>query len=197
MRLRVNGDERALEAAPGQCLRTVLRAAGLFGVKKGCDSGDCGACTVLLDGRPIHSCLLPAFRADGREVTTIEGLASNGEPASDAARLSWGAGVPMRVLHRRDADDRSDPEPEPVAPISATALKGNLCRCTGYAPDRRGDPRPVAREDRSEKAPAGPAVVTGQAEFTFDTAVPGLLHMKLLRSPHPHARIRTIDTAAA
>jgi putative selenate reductase molybdopterin-binding subunit len=202
----VNGQTFSQEAKPGQCLRTFLREMGWFGVKKGCDAGDCGACTVWLDGVPVHSCLIPAFRADGRKVTTIEGLAENGKlhPMQQAFMKAAGfqcgfctAGMIMTAasLHEEDLADLP------------RVLKGNLCRCTGYhsIEDAIHGVNSV-EEDLPGKscgagllAPAAEAIVTGKARFTLDTAIDGLLHLKLVRSPHAHARIIAIrkDAAAA
>ncbi|MFJ9610474.1 molybdopterin-dependent oxidoreductase [Kitasatospora sp. NPDC101176] len=205
-RIRVNGEEFDAEPRAGQCLRTYLRERGWFGVKKGCDAGDCGACTVQVDGDPVHSCLYPALRAEGRAVTTVEGLARDGElhPMQqrflDAQGFQCGfctAGMLMTTSAAGfDEDKRAD---------LPRALKGNLCRCTGYRAIEdairgvRHTESPYAGQavGRSLGAPAGPQVVTGTARYTFDLDVEGLLHMKLLRSPHPHARIVSIDTAAA
>ena len=77
--------------APGQCLRTWIRASGGTAVKKGCDTGDCGACSVLLDGVPVHSCITPAVRAEGRTVTTAAGLGTPEEPSPVQRRFAEAA----------------------------------------------------------------------------------------------------------
>jgi CO/xanthine dehydrogenase Mo-binding subunit/aerobic-type carbon monoxide dehydrogenase small subunit (CoxS/CutS family) len=204
MSFEINGHSFSQQPQAGQCLRTFLRELGHFGVKKGCDAGDCGACTVLLDGEPVHSCIIPAFRADGHAVTTIEGLASEGgihpmqQAFLDAQGFQCGfctSGMIVTCASLNQAQ-RAD---------LGASLKGNLCRCTGYraiedALDGKiniEDAEPGTAFGRSISAPAAPQIVTGKARYTFDVAMDGLLHIKMLRSPHPHARIVSIDTSAA
>ncbi len=218
MRLDVNGTPVDAPAAPGQCLRSFLRDQEHFEVKKGCDTGDCGACSVLVDGTPVHSCVFPAFRAADRVVTTAAGLGLPGKLAPvqqrfvDAAGFQCGFCTPGMVvtastLTEHDHDDLP------------RLLKGNLCRCTGYrsiadairgtrtpadgtAPVAAPAPTlgPVIRTGRvgtSLRAPAAERIVSGQEPYTLDVAVPGLTQLSVLRSPHAHARIRSIDARAA
>jgi carbon-monoxide dehydrogenase small subunit len=136
--LVVNGEPRSLEVEPRTLLVHALRdGLDLTGTHVGCDTSQCGACTVLLDGLAVKSCTLLAVQAEGREVTTIEGLASDGElhPVQRAFvehhGLQCGYCTPGMILTAVDLLSR---DPDPDRATVRHALRGNLCRCTGYEP---------------------------------------------------------------
>lgn len=134
--LTVNGDSHELDIDPRRTLLEVLREElELRGTHLGCDSGDCGACTVLLDNEPVPSCLVLAVDADGREIVTVEGLATNGEPHPVQKAIVAHGGVqcgyctPGIVVSSVALLNQN---PHPTEGEVREAIAGNLCRCTGY-----------------------------------------------------------------
>jgi len=134
--ITVNGKEAALDVAPGEMLVDVLRdTLGLTGTKVGCREGECGSCSIILNGKLVTSCLLPAMKADRGTILTIEGLAENGEMhliqkrfIEDGA-IQCGFCTPAMVLAGKAL---LDVNPKPTREEIQLAISGILCRCTGY-----------------------------------------------------------------
>ena len=135
--LRLNGEVRRVAVAPNETLLDVLRGKlGIKTPKEGCGRGDCGACTVLLDGRAVRSCLVLAIEVDGQAVTTLEGVGRQGPTALQKAFVKnnvfqCGFCAPGVVL---SASALLVEKPQPTELEVREALAGNLCRCTGYEP---------------------------------------------------------------
>ena len=136
VRLRVNGYSYEVLTEPSRPLLDVIREdLGLSGSKEGCGTGDCGACTMLFDGQPITACLMLAPEGEGHEITTVEGIARDGElhPVQKAfiayGALSCGYCIPGNIISAVALLDRN---PNPTFDDIRYAISGNLCRCTGY-----------------------------------------------------------------
>jgi aerobic carbon-monoxide dehydrogenase small subunit len=136
VRLRVNGEDVAVMVPPYKTLLEVLREdLGLTGTKHGCELGECSTCGVLVDGRPFLSCLAMPLDLEGREITTVEGMANGSEPHplqvafAELGAAQCGYCTPAMLLTARALLDR---DPQPTRDAIKEALAGVLCRCTGY-----------------------------------------------------------------
>lgn len=181
---------------------------GLTGTKRGCDQGDCGACTVLVDGKPVNSCLILVPEMAGKDITTIEGLSLDGElhPLQQAFvdfnAVQCGFCTPGMVL---TAYALLNEHPNPTSAEIRRYMEGNLCRCTGYGKIVEAIQATIGPSDKEKGLPAAPDVkrleasekTTGHAIFTGDIKRPGMLVGKLLRSSVSHARIKSINTDKA
>ncbi|MBW1785661.1 MAG: (2Fe-2S)-binding protein [Deltaproteobacteria bacterium] len=134
--LTINGKLHEVAVAPNLTLTDLIRYdLGLTGTKKGCEVGDCGTCTVIMDGKPVNSCLVLAVQADGREVLTIEGVETDEglHPIQQAfvekGAIQCGFCSPGMILSAKSLLERN---PSPDEGEIRTAISGNLCRCTGY-----------------------------------------------------------------
>ncbi len=222
LNFEVNGRPVEVDVRENEYLAEVLRyRLGLTGTKIGCNEAECGICTVLVNGIPVVSCVYPALKAQGTRVETIEGLAQNGQlhPLQQAflegGAVQCGFCIPGLIMTSKALIDRN---PTPSEHDIKVALKDTYCRCAGYsliteaiqkaAATLRGETvnftptlpqvknsyrwvgKPVVRPDGQEK-------VTGAARYTDDLNFPGMLHARTLRAAYPHARIKSIDPAAA
>lgn len=221
--LNVNGTPHEVAVRAGTTLADVLRdELRLTGTKKGCELGDCGACTVLLDGKAVNSCLTLALEAQGKPIITIEGL-TEGEGLHpiqqsfvEKGAIQCGFCTPGMILRTKALLDAN---PEPSEEQIRSELSGNLCRCTGYskiieavqtaAQYLKGE-KPVDLEYAPQKSAVGLSVVgkrlpkpdapdkaTGRAVYTDDIVLPNMIYGKLLLSPLPHAIIKSIDISRA
>jgi aerobic carbon-monoxide dehydrogenase small subunit len=136
VRMRVNGNRVEREIPPDRLLVDFIREdLGLTGTKKGCEEGECGACTIIMNGKSVVSCLIPAFKADGAEILTVEGMAGEGQldPIQQAfleeGAVQCGYCTPGMLL---SAKALLDENPNPTVEEVKKGMSGNLCRCTGY-----------------------------------------------------------------
>src|SRR4051812_18177395 len=221
--LTINGKPRTLQVEDRWTLVEALRDhLGLTGTKIGCDRGECGACTVLLEGKPIYSCSQLAVWANGRSIQTVEGLLNDPLQQSFVAHDAPQCGF-CTSGQLMSAKALLNATPHPTAEQARAALTGNICRCSGYnhyvaavvaaGTTQRAPQSTLAAQ--SEAFSAGSAIsalnvvgkftsridaverTTGKAKYSGDVQLPGMLYARVLRSPHPHAKIRAIDVSKA
>jgi CO/xanthine dehydrogenase Mo-binding subunit/aerobic-type carbon monoxide dehydrogenase small subunit (CoxS/CutS family) len=219
----VNGAKRTLPVEDHWTLVEALRDhIGLTGTKIGCDRGECGACTVLMDGKPVYSCSQLAVWADGHAIQTVEGLLNDRLQQSFVAHDAPQCGF-CTSGQLMSAKALLNTTPTPTAEQARAAMTGNICRCSGYnhyidavvaagLPQRstRHSQNPQIKISSASSAISALTVVghdttridavertTGRATYTGDVKLPGMLYARVLRSPHPHARIRRIDATKA
>jgi len=224
IKINVNNTDYELAVQPGLLLVDLLREElRLTGTKKGCGHGDCGACTVLMDGKPVNSCLVLALEAAGKKIETIESLSTGSMELHPIQRafvekgaIQCGYCTPGMIMRTKAFLDEN---PEPQYNEIIDALSGNLCRCTGYtkiveavetAVHYINGKEPQEIEFQPQKSAMNLSVVgkrlpkidtpdkaTGRAIYTDDMVLSNMLYGKLLLSPHAHANILSIDTSAA
>ncbi len=212
IQLRVNGNDREIHGKTSDTLLQVLRdKLELTGAKRGCDQGVCGACTVLVDGRPRRACLSLAVNCEGSEITTVEGLGRNGALSDvqqafvDTGAVQCGFCSPGMVLA---ATALLAETPSPDVEEIRTALSGNLCRCSGYekiitavqsvngTTPKENELQVHAVGQRAPRIEAGDKVA-GAAKYVDDLSAPHMLHGAILGSTIPHGSIVRINTDRA
>ncbi len=151
---RLNGNPVTVETAPNKRLVDLLRDdLRMLSVKEGCGEGECGACTVIMNGEPVTTCCMLAGQADGADIITLEGLAQNGkldvlqEAFMEAGAVQCGYCIPAMILSARALLMKN---PHPTREEIKVALSGNLCRCTGYAKIEEAVELAVQKQDRLE-----------------------------------------------
>ncbi len=225
--LTINGKPQTIEVEDRWTLAEALRDhLNLTGTKIGCDRGECGACTVLLEGKPVYSCSHLAAWMDGKSVQTVEGLEHNGkldplqQSFMDHDAPQCGYCTSGQLMSAKACLTQ---HPRATAQEVRASMTGNICRCSNYnryveatlaaagTSDIKTNIAKVSLVDAANEKPlkllntVGHATtridarqrVTGKATYTRDVILPGMLYASVLRSPHPHARIKSIDTSKA
>ena len=210
----VNDQQESIDVTGRTRLLDALRIdLGLIGTKEGCGTGDCGSCTVLLDGNAVNSCMVLALQAEGRAVTTIEGLGKPGaldqvqQAMVQCGGIQCGFCTPGMALSLKDLFDNN---PHPNEEEVRVAISSNLCRCTGYtkifdAARALRDGTIDLKASNGEDGAIGARMVrtdalekvTGSAVYAEDIRLPRMVYGALVRSTHAHAKILSIDTSEA